>query len=119
MIAKRPWGQPQEVSNSEWPNQCAWTYGMGTELLRDLMLRLERTPRNKAIAVPFDTQGDARRMRNRLYRQAYQKLGRGHISFAIGHRRDGSVALFVRRGHNWGEGNLNEELKRQEASDGN
>ncbi len=117
MIARKPWGQPQEISAMEWPSRGR-RYGLGVELLVDLALRLEQTPRTKAIAVPFDTLQEAQRMRDCLYKRSYVKFGRGYISFATGHRTDGTPALFVRRGPNWGKGNMDEKLKRQEAGNG-
>jgi len=101
----------------EWPPRSR-RYGLGVELLADLILRLEQTPYPNAIAVPFGVLQEAQQMHVCLYKQSYTKFGRGYISFATGHRADGTPALFVRRGPNWGKGNMDEKLKRQEAGNG-
>lgn len=62
MIAKKPWGQPLEVPALEFPEtNVMMKDNPHFALLVDVYLRLEQTPRSKAIAVPFDTDRDARR----------------------------------------------------------
>ena len=112
MIDRRPWGQPVEVPARDWPSRGR--DNPTVQLLNELYLRLERTPRN-AIFVPTDSAEEAVRLRRRLIGLSIRYVGRRHISFAASTLRDGTPGLFVRRGPNWGRnGKAEQEVERRE-----
>jgi len=100
-IERRPHGQPIEVSAAYWPEHRQTET---TRLFRELMLRLERTPERKAIVIPFDDKKSAYRARKNVGQMMRARLRNGWAEFAIGDY-NGSPALWVRRGPNWGNGN--------------
>jgi len=114
MIAKKPWGQPLEVPALEFPVKDNPHFA----LLVEIYLRLERTPKNKAIAVPFDTDRDARRAVASLIRLAKSRVGEGHIEFrrAV---RDGMPVIYIRRGPDWGRNGKLEQVIRRQEKEGN
>jgi len=119
MIAKKPWGQPLEVPALEFPEtNVMMKDNPHFALLVDVYLRLEQTPRSKAIAVPFDTDRDARRAVASLIRLAKSRVGEGHIEFrrAV---RDGVPVVYVRRGPNWGKNGKLEQVIRRQEKEGN
>lgn len=112
MIAKRPWGQPVEVPDSEFPAKQG--YNPLLPLLRDVALHLERTPKG-SLCVPFDSEAAARQAARAMPRLALVYVGKEHIVFARGRRPDGTHALYVRRGPNWGRnGKAEQEVERRE-----
>ena len=112
MITKRPWSDPRDISILEVPTKNASPYLV---LLNELVLRLERTPKNRALALDFDTEENLRFAFHSLTRLAPSKLGKGHIAFVRGQRLDGTPALFVYHGPNWKQNGVNRREK--EASD--
>jgi hypothetical protein len=78
----QPWEQPFEADASEFEQRDSpWE-----SFYTDALLRLEKTPKHKAIVYPFRSEREAERGYEAIARRARARLGKGHI--VCGVRRD-------------------------------
>lgn len=76
-------------------------------LARELLLRLEKTPADKALEVPLESPEVVERAYKSLY--AYFKLCKGLKAVKIACRGN---AIYVQRGKNWIKGELPQDKNR-------
>ncbi len=96
----RPWGKIREILADEVPPERG---GKWWALYWDLKLRLEETPDNLALAVPFPNGEGIQGARTALGHLFNSRLGKGAVIIVAGADRDNVPTIFVRRGPNWGK----------------
>ena len=90
------WGEIREVPAPK-PRVKVSAY---EELYHELLLRLEKTPARKALAIPFTDYGAAMRARDNLQQLLFRRRGPGLVRFRVEVIGDGAV-VFAQRGPKW------------------
>ena len=94
----RPWGRIVEVSVQDIPGPNAGEWG---ELARELLLRLEKTPPDKALAILICDTPTLKRAIKTLSAYFRKHHGKAVVRLASHVFQDGTPILYVRRGENW------------------
>jgi hypothetical protein len=92
----RPWGRIIEIAVSEVPSGSPYF-----PLYEEIVLRLERTNGNHALAIPFDSPKTAKTAASALRTLAHQRRGIKFFIVIEAQDSDGAPTLYVRRGPNW------------------
>jgi hypothetical protein len=94
----RPWGRIVEVSVQDIPGPNAGEWG---ELARELLLRLEKTPPDKALAIFICDTPTLKRAIKTLSAYFRKHHGKTVVRLASHVFPDGTSVLYIRRGENW------------------
>lgn len=91
---ERPWGEPAEISISE----MSVRHSVYAPLQDDIVLRLDKTNDNRALAYPMLDAQAACKARDSIASAFKKRFGPGFAVFSV---RKAPPMLYVRRGPNW------------------
>ncbi len=89
------YGQPVLVKATAIPSRRTNRW---ISLYQDIILRLEQTPPDQALAVPFATYAFLKSAKATIFKRALKDHGADFVSLIV---RKEPPTLYVRRGPNW------------------
>ncbi len=92
------YGMIRCVAAKDIPERIRVPWGFWTNLNREILLRLEETPRKEALRIPFASFELARRAYHSINNEAYRRMAVEAIEV-----RQVENVIYVRRGKNWGK----------------